>query len=208
MRKIGLTIAAAAAVLTSFVAPANAGCKSVTKIFESGSRTVTQKIKVCDNSGSEANDSQGGKGSASQGKRFAERQRLRFPRERFAEQQTGYHLAPTGPGPANLCPTGLYGAGALDALRCGAGLEGSRGLAGTEPLVGNAANASGGMRSAAPRCDDPYALLRAGVCIALATSRVQAMKRSTAGLRVRSFSVAIKTGRRDIGSSSGSSFNA
>ena len=67
MRKIGLTIAAAAAVLTSFVAPANAGCKSVTKIFESGSRTVTQKIKVCDNSGSEANDSQGGKGSASQG---------------------------------------------------------------------------------------------------------------------------------------------
>lgn len=68
MRKIGLTIAAAAAVLTSFVAPANAGCKSVTKIFESGSRTVTQKIKVCDNSGSEANDSQGGKGSASQGK--------------------------------------------------------------------------------------------------------------------------------------------
>ena len=67
MRKIGLTIAAAAAVLTSFVAPANAGCKSVTKIFESGSRTVTQKIKVCDDSGSEANDSQGGKGSASQG---------------------------------------------------------------------------------------------------------------------------------------------
>jgi hypothetical protein len=67
MRKIGLTIAAAAAVLTSFVAPANAGCKSVTKIFESGSRTVTQKLKVCDNSGSEANDSQGGKGSASQG---------------------------------------------------------------------------------------------------------------------------------------------
>ena len=68
MRKTGLTIAAAAAVLTSFVAPANAGCKSVTKIFESGSRTVTQKIKVCDNSGSEANDLQGGKGSASQGK--------------------------------------------------------------------------------------------------------------------------------------------
>ena len=67
MRKIGLTIAAAAAVLTSFVAPANAGCKSVTKIFESGSRTVTQKTKVCDNSGSEANDSQAGKGSASQG---------------------------------------------------------------------------------------------------------------------------------------------
>jgi hypothetical protein len=67
MRKIGLTIAAAAAVLTSFVAPANAGCKSVTKIFESGSRTVTQKTKVCDNSGSEANDSQGGKGSSSQG---------------------------------------------------------------------------------------------------------------------------------------------
>ena len=207
MRKTGLTIAAAAAVLTSFVAPANAGCKSVTKIFESGSRTVTQKIKVCDNSGSEANDSQGGKGSASQGNGFAERQRLRFPRERFAEQQTGYHLAPTGPGPANLCPTGLYGAGALDALRCGAGLEGSRGLADTEPLVGNAGqcerrNALRGAR------DDPYALLRAGVCIALATSRVQAMKRSTAGLRVRSFSVAIKTGRRDIGSSSGSSFSA
>jgi hypothetical protein len=67
MRKIGFTIAAAATVLTAFAAPANAGCKSVTKIFESGSRTVTQKIKVCDNSGSEANDSQGGKGSASQG---------------------------------------------------------------------------------------------------------------------------------------------
>ena len=68
MRKIWLTIAAAAAVLTSFAAPANAGCKSVTKIFESGSRTVTQKTKVCDNSGSEANDSQAGKGSSSQGK--------------------------------------------------------------------------------------------------------------------------------------------
>jgi hypothetical protein len=126
MRKIWLTIAAAAAVLTSFAAPANAGCKSVTKIFESGSRTVTQKTKVCDNSGSEANDSQAGKGSSSQGKGS---QRLRFPRERFAEQQTGYHLDPTGPGPANLCPAGLCGAGPLDALRCGAGLEGSRGLA-------------------------------------------------------------------------------
>ena len=46
MRKIGLTIAAAAAVLTSLVAPVNAGCRSVTKIFESDSRTVTQKTKV------------------------------------------------------------------------------------------------------------------------------------------------------------------
>ena len=67
MRKIGLTIAAAAAVLTSLVAPVNAGCRSVTKIFESDSRTVTQKTKVCDNSGSEASSSQSGKGSGSQG---------------------------------------------------------------------------------------------------------------------------------------------
>jgi hypothetical protein len=128
MRKIGLTIAAAAAVLTSFVAPANAGCKSVTKIFESGSRTVTQKVKVCDNSGSEANDSQGGKGSGSQGS-GSQSGKGSASQERFAEQQTGYHLDPTGPGPANLCPTGLCGAGPLDALRCGAGLEGSRRLA-------------------------------------------------------------------------------
>ena len=67
MRKIGLTIAAAAAVLTSLVAPVNAGCRSVTKIFESDSRTVTQKTKVCDNSGSEASASQSGKGSGSHG---------------------------------------------------------------------------------------------------------------------------------------------
>lgn len=67
MRKFGLTIAAAAAVLTSLVAPVNAGCRSVTKIFESDSRTVTQKTKVCDNSGSEASSSQSGKGSGSQG---------------------------------------------------------------------------------------------------------------------------------------------
>ena len=67
MRKIGLTIAAAAAVLTSLVAPVNAGCRSVTKIFESNSRTVTQKTKVCDNSGSEASSSQSGKGSGSHG---------------------------------------------------------------------------------------------------------------------------------------------
>lgn len=111
MRKIGLSIAAAAAVLTSFVAPANAGCKSVTKIFESGSRTVTQKGLRQFRFRSER--FAGRQGLRFPRERFAERQRRRFPGERFAEQQTGYHLAPTGPGPANLCPTGLCGAGAL-----------------------------------------------------------------------------------------------
>jgi hypothetical protein len=50
MMKLGFTIAAAAVVLTAFVAPVNAGCRTITKTVETAERTVTQKTKVCDNS--------------------------------------------------------------------------------------------------------------------------------------------------------------
>jgi len=50
MMKLGFTIAAAAVVLTAFVAPVNAGCRTITKTVETAERTVSQKTKVCDNS--------------------------------------------------------------------------------------------------------------------------------------------------------------
>lgn len=49
MIKLGLTIAAAAAVLTTLVTPVNAGCRTITKSVETDDRTITQKTKVCDN---------------------------------------------------------------------------------------------------------------------------------------------------------------
>jgi hypothetical protein len=49
MIKLGFTIAAAAAVLAAFVAPVNAGCRTITKSVETDDRTITQKTKVCDN---------------------------------------------------------------------------------------------------------------------------------------------------------------
>jgi len=50
MMKLGFTIAPAAVVLTAFVAPVNAGCRTITKTVETAERTVSQKTKVCDNS--------------------------------------------------------------------------------------------------------------------------------------------------------------
>ena len=49
MIKLGFTIAAATAVLAAFVAPVNAGCRTITKSVETDDRTITQKTKVCDN---------------------------------------------------------------------------------------------------------------------------------------------------------------
>jgi hypothetical protein len=50
MMKLGFTLAVAVVVLTAFIAPVNAGCKTITKSVETDDRTVTQKTKVCDNS--------------------------------------------------------------------------------------------------------------------------------------------------------------
>ena len=68
------------------------------------------------------------------------------------------------------------------------------------PVQQTRANVPGLTRSAAPRCDDPYA---PSACAPLhrsaQTSRREAMKRLTARSRVRSsLALRIKTGRRDI----------
>ena len=84
MRKIGLTIAAAAAVLTSFVAP----------VTQDANRNEDFEIRL-------AHGDAKGKGLRQfrfRSERFAERQRLRFPRERL---QGGEGSASQGNGSPN-----------------------------------------------------------------------------------------------------------